>query len=467
MVESAPNPNCPGCQTLLKHVEALMARVSQLEAKIERLEARLRQDSSNSSRPPSSDPPWSKPTGGAPSSDRNRGGQSGHEKSERKLLPPGQVDETQCCTPPVCESCGEVLVGKDPAPLRHQVTDMPVARALVHEYQLHALKCRACGHLTRATLPDGVPRGAFGPGLQSMVALLSGVYRVSRRNVQQLMADAFGVELSLGMISKIEGQVAEVLAKPHQAALRAVRRAPIVHSDETSWREANKSAWLWTAVTQELSAFLIRPSRGSDVARELIGEDFSGTHVSDRWSGYNWIDIKQRQVCWSHLIRDFRKIADSGGSAKWIGQCLEWKANELFTYWHRVRDGTMKRSTFTRHAWRIRRKIRTLLETGARCDVWRAPSLCRGILELESAMWTFVTHAEVEPTNNTAERALRPAVIWRKTSLGTQSARGSRFVERLLTAVATLRQQGRNVLDYLTAANEAALRGKPIPNFVR
>lgn len=460
MSEAVPNPDCPGCR-------ALMKRVAALESKLARLEARLRQNSSNSSRPPSSDPPWSKPTDSAPHSDRKRGGQPGHERSERDLLPPDEVDDTQHCMPTVCEGCGKELTGKDRSPLRHQVTEIPPARVRVVEYQLHQLECRACGHVTRAKLPDGVPRGAFGPRLQSMVALLSGVYRVSRRNVQQLMTDAFGVELSLGVISKIEGQMAEVLAKPHQAALRAVRRAAVVHSDETSWREANKSAWLWTAVSQKVSAFLIRSSRGSDVARELIGEDFPGMHVSDRWSGYDWIDIDQRQVCWAHLIRDFRKIADSGGLAEWIGESLEQQAKKLFGYWHRVRDGTMKRSTFRRHAWRIRRRMRSLLETGAWCDSWRAPSLCRGILELEAAMWTFVTHENVEPTNNAAERALRPAVIWRKTSLGTQSARGSRFVERLLTCVATLRQQDRNVLDYLTSANDSALRGAPIPTFVR
>lgn len=460
MSEAAPNPDCPGCRVLTK-------RVAALENKLARLEARQRQNSSNSSRPPSSDPPWSKPTSSAQGNDRKRGAQPGHKKSERDLVPPDEVDDIQCCTPTICEDCGEALAGKDRSPLRHQVTEIPPARATVVEYQLHALDCRACGHRTRANLPDGVPSGAFGPRLQSMVTLLSGVYRVSRRNVQQLMADAFGVEMSLGVISKIEGRMAEVLAEPHQEALRAVHRAAVVHSDETSWREANKRAWLWTAVTPSFSVFLIRPSRGSDVARELIGEDFAGKHVSDRWSSYDWIGIDQRQVCWAHLIRDFRKIADSGGPAKRIGENLELQANELFDYWHRVRDGTMKRSTFRRHAWRIRRRIRGLLETGAGCTSWRAPSLCRGILKLEAAMWTFVTHEKVEPTNNAAERALRPAVIWRKTSLGTQSARGSRFVERLLTCVATLRQQRRNVLDYLTAANDSALRGAPIPTFVR
>lgn len=444
----------------------LLKKVAALEARLARLEARLRQNSSNSNRPPSSDPPWSK-LRGSPSSggDRKRGAQPGHEKAEREPLPPEEVDEMQSCKPTACVNCGEPLLGEDRSPVRHQVTEIPPARAVVVEYQMHSLTCGACGHRTRAPLPAEVPRGAFGPRLQSMIVLLSGVYHISRRNVQQLMSDAFGVEMSLGAISKIEGAVSDALAGPHQAALRAVRRASVVHSDETSWRQANQPAWLWTAVTKRTSVFLIRSSRGGDVARELIGEGFAGMHVSDRWSGYDWIDIEQRQVCWAHLIRDFRKIADSGGSARWIGESLEREAGKLFGYWHQVRDGTIKRPTFRRHARKIRARILTLLRIGTRCDAWRAPSLCRGILQLESAMWTFVAYEGVEPTNNAAERALRPAVIWRKTSMGTQSARGSRFVERLLSCVATLRNQGQNVLDYLTSASDAALRGTSIPSF--
>ena len=287
MVDAAPDPKCPGCQTLLRRVE-------RLEREIEQLKAAVRQNSSNSNRPPSSDPPWSKPPTDIPPSGRRRGAQPGHKKSERDLLPP---DELQSCMPRACESCGAELFGEDSRPHRHQVTELPPARALVTEYQLHALECKACGHRTRARLPDGVPMGAFGPRLQSMVTLLTGGYRVSRRNAQQLMADAFGVEMSLGAISAIESATTDILAEPHRIALQAVHRAAIVHSDETSWRESGRAAWLWTAVAVKLSVFLIRRSRGGDVARELIGAEFKGTHVSDRWSGYEWIPIDQRQVC--------------------------------------------------------------------------------------------------------------------------------------------------------------------------
>jgi len=452
MVEAAPDPNCPGCQTLL--------------AKIALLEARVRANSSNSSRPPSSDPPWSGPSRSTPPSGRKRGGQPGHEKSERPLLPPEDVDRLELCKPSTCEHCGGGLFGKDLSPHRHQVTELPPTKPVVVEYQLHTLACRACGRRTRAELPAGVPSGAFGPRLQALVVLHTGVYRVSRRNVQRLMADAYGVELSLGAISNIEKTFAEALAGPHNQALEKVQRSAVTHLDETSWRERNRLAWLWTAVTKDVSVFLIRPTRGAAVAKELIGERFDGVAVSDRWSGYDWIDIEQRQACWAHLLRDFRKIAESQGLTSWIGESLEKRARELFALWHRVRDGTLQRVTFRRHVRRIRRGMVDLLQLGAASDGWRVPGLCRGILELEQAMWTFVRREGIEPTNNDAERALRPGVIWRKTCLGTQSDRGSRFAERLMSCVTTLRRNERNVLDYLCAVSGAALRDDPIPSFV-
>jgi transposase len=464
MTDAVPDPDCPGCQVLLGRVEELSALATRLQARIEELEARLRQDSSNSHRPPSSDPPWLRPKGGGGKGRRRRGGQEGHRRHERKLMPP---DEVHCLKPPACESCGESLSGEDRSPRRHQVTELPPVRAVVSEYRLHALTCRACGHRTRARLPAGVPSSAFGARLQATVALLTGVYRISRRNARQLLADAFNVQISTGAISKLESRITSTLEGPYLQALRTLRREHVVHSDETGWREADRSAWLWGGVSRRVSAFLIRPSRGSVVSKELIGENFPGFHVSDRWSAYGWIHPRRRQVCWAHLVRDFRKIADSGRESRWIGEALLQWTGELFGYWHRVRDGTMKRSTLARHARRIRRHICALLRIGADCRISRASSLSRGILELESAMWTFVKHEGIEPTNNDAERGLRPAVLWRKTSQGTQSARGSRYVERILTCAATLHRRGHNVMDYLAVATTAALNGRKVPSFVR
>jgi transposase len=320
--------------------------------------------------------------------------------------------------------------------------------------------------MTRADLPKGTPTGAFGPRLEALVVLLSGTFRLSRRNVQALLVDGFGVEVSLGMISKIEQQMSVLLALPHQSALEEFQRQPVAHADETGWKEAGRRLWLWAGVSAAASVFLIRACRGAQAARELLGEDSSATCITDRWSAYEWVDIERRQLCWSHLIRDFQKIVDRGGESQVIGERLVLQAESLFHDWHLLRDSEISRRQFKRRASKVRKTVRALLEIGTASTVFGVAGLCRGILELEPAMWTFVDQPGVEPTNNAAERLIRPAVLWRKTSFGTQSPAGSRFAERILTCVATLRQQGRNVLEYLTALRKAALSGAPAPPLI-
>jgi transposase len=209
---------------------------------------------------------------------------------------------------------------------------------------------RRGGEVMRAPLPEGVPERPFGPCLQALVAVLSRAYRLSKRTIQQLLADCFGVELALGSISALECATSEVLQEPVAEARRCVQQQPVAHLDETGWRETNQRAWLWTAVTQAVTVFLVRCSRGSQVAKELLGEGFAGIVVSDRWSGYRWVPIKRHQLCWSHLIQDFRQMAEAGGSAGAIGATLGMCARQLFHWWHRVRDGTLQRSSFCVYA---------------------------------------------------------------------------------------------------------------------
>jgi hypothetical protein len=307
---------------------------------------------------------------------------------------------------------------------------------------------------------------AFGPRLQALVAVLSGAYRLSKRNIQQLLADCFGVELALGSISALESATSEAFREPVAEAYDFVQQQPVAHLDETGWREANRRAWLWTAVTQAVTVFLIRGSRGSQVAKELLGEAFAGILVSDRWSGYRWVPIKQHQLCWSHLIRDLQQMAEAGGSAGAIGETLGMCARQLFHLWHRVRDGTLQRSSCCVYVAQLRVEVRALLREGASCEDAKSAALCRSLLKHEPALWTFIYREGVELTNNSAERALRPVVLWRKGSFGTQSRAGSDFVERILTVVATLRQQQRNILDYVTIACEAVLHHRPVPSLL-
>lgn len=450
------------CDARIAKLEAL---VEQLSAEVKELKRRLGQDSSNSDKPPSTDPPQRPPRQKRERGKRSPGGQPGHEGHARELLPPEQVDEIQEHKPSACGDCGRKLRGNDPAPLRHQVTEVPPVEPTVVEHRLHSLKC-ACGKRTRAELPTGVPTGAFGPRLQALVGLLTGAYRVSKRNTVQLLSDCFGVQIALGSIKRLEDDLSAALAVPVEEAKEYVRSQPAVGMDETSWRQAGRKAWLWTAVTSLVVVFVIRFSRGSKVAKELVGEDYKGRIVSDRWSGYTWVSPWRRQLCWAHLKRDFQKLAEAGGELAAIGEALQTRRKQLFAWWHRVRDGTLKRSSFQVYVGPLRAEVKDLLRQGKACTDERLSGMCREILKLEVAMWTFVRVEGVEPTNNDAERALRHAVIWRKTSFGTQSEVGTTFVERILTVVSTLRLQRRSVLDYLAEVCSAALEDRAGPSLL-
>ena len=434
--------------------------------RIRDLEARLAQNSSNSSLPPSSDLPNAPPLPKRESTGRKRGGQPGHPKHERTMLPPERITKTTELKTVACRRCRKVLTGNDPHPLCHQVIEIPRMVATAEEFRLHSLFCEDCKLFTRAELPPGDPVGNFGPRLQAMTGLCSGEYHLSKRMVEEMASDFFDVDISLGSVSNLENDTSEALAEPVAEVAAHAKEAPLKHADETGWTEAKHRAWLWVVVTAHVVVFAIRRSRGAIVAKELLGVRFKGILHSDRWSAYNWVKTTMRQLCWAHLIRHFIGFEDRGPEGERIGLALQACCQRMFHYWHRVRDGTLQRSTFQEYMRPIRQEILDLLRQGSLCGVKGVAGRCREILVLKDALFTFVRVAGVEPTNNAAEQAIRPAVLWRKGSFGTDSERGSRFVERILTAVATLRLQKRNVLEYLTAACEARLHGTRPPSLL-
>ena len=326
--------------------------------------------------------------------------------------------------------------------------------------------CSACGETTRAPWPAGVPSGTYGPRVQATVALYTGAYRLSKRTTQHVMDEVFGVPMRVGTIGPLEQATTAAVAAPVEEARTYVQAQEVAHLDETSGRQGDKRAWLWVAVTSWVTVFVVRLSRGGQVARELLGEKFSGILVTDRYRAYNWYPVRWRQGCWAHWLRDFEAMRGRGGRSKEIGDALLAQAYQMFAWWHRVREGKLKRSTFRSYMSPLRREVERLLEAGSRCGVPQTAGTCRDILKRREALWTFVQVEGVEPTNNAAERSIRPGVLWRKGSFGTQSAEGSRFVESMMTVVATLKQQQRHVLEYLTAACEAALRGEAAPSLL-
>jgi transposase len=453
-------------ETQQKTIAVLEQRIEQLEARLRGLEALLARNSGNSSCPPSSDPPGAPPPAPPKRTGRKRGGQPGHAKHSRHRVPPERVNRTIVVKPEVCRRCGDALHGDDPAPHRHQVLEVPKVMATVDEYQLLVLGCPKCGISTRASLPPGVAAGQFGPRLQAIVSVCSGAYRMSKRGIEELVEDFFDVPISLGSISNLEQATSEAVAAPVEEVARVIREQPVVHADETGWYERSKRAWLWAAVTSHMALFLIRASRGAHIAKELLGAAFAGILVSDRWSAYSWVDVARRQLCWAHLLRQFRGFQDHGQEANAIGRALELLTDTMFHAWHRVRDGTMTRAAFQEFIERLRLYVVGELQKGAACPTKVVAGRCREILELSPALWTFAYVEGVEPTNNAGEHRIRHGVLWRKTSFGTDSPSGSRFVERILTVVTTLRMQRRNVLDYVTDACEAVLQGRNAPSLL-
>jgi len=280
------------------------------------------------------------------------------------------------------------------------------------------------------------------------------------------MADLFGLPMSLGTIPHLEHATVQALATPVVEAQAYVRAQPSAHLDETGWREGHTRAWLWVAVTTWVTVFVVRLSRGAKVAQDLLGERFCGILVTDRWSAYTWYPTRWRQVCWAHLLRDFEAMIERGGRSQEVGEALREQARQMFHLWHRVRYGGCTHAQFRRAMRPIRCAVARWLKAGQTCGIAKTEGVCREILKIYDALWTFVRVEGVEPTNNAAERAIRPGVLWRKGSFGTQSAQGSRFVETMLTVVATLKQQHRNVLAYLTDACQAAYAGMPAPSLL-
>jgi transposase len=280
------------------------------------------------------------------------------------------------------------------------------------------------------------------------------------------MADLFGIPLSLGTSTNLERATGQALAAPVAAAQTHVRAQALAHLDETGWREGRTRAWLWVAVTAWGTVFVVRLSRGAKVAQELLGERFCGILVTDRWSAYTWAPTRWRQVCWAHLLRDFAAMIERGGQSQEIGEGLREQARQMFHAWHRVRDGPLPHAEFRVLMRPIRRHVARLLKAGQTCGVAKTEGVCREVLKMYDALWTFVRVEGVEPTNNAAERAICPGVLGRKGSFGTQSANGSRFVEAMMTVVATLKQQHRNVLAYMTDACQAMYTGAPAPSLL-
>ena len=470
-------------------VEKLGQRIKKSEEKLANSEARnqellekINRSSKNSSSPPSSDLPSISQSSKKKKSGKKRGGQPGHKGHSRHLYDVSECEAVLDHHPETCSCCGEKLSGEDIDPFRHQVVDIPPIKPIVVEHRLHQLKCNNCGVSTRAALPSDINPSGYGVGVVALVAVLSGLYRHSSRMVQNAMGDVFGIPMSLGTVNKLKNEASNALEEIVEQAKVYVQNSRVVGADETHFNQgnvdgynsSNKQGWLWVAVTPLVAIFEIALSRGSEIAKSLLGEDFDGVLNSDRYAAYNWINLEQRQLCWAHLKREFIKISERKGVSGDIGKNLVKQQEKLFNLWHRVRDGTLSRTEFKLLVLSIRNSIKSSLQETADYEIGskektpfaKTVRTCRQLLKVEPALWLFVEVEGVEPTNNAAERAIRPAVIWRRTSFGSQTKAGSNFVARMLTVVTSLKFQNRNILEFMTLAIRAARHDSPTPSLL-
>src|SRR4051812_38128082 len=334
-----PAPLLEQLATLRLDNATLRTQNAALQERVRELEARLGQNSSNSSRPPSSDLPQAPARPKASPTGRKRGGQPGHRGACRTLLPVEQVDEIVVVVPEQCRHCGqpfpETAARRRGRVWRHQVVELLPLAVRVTEYQMLARRCAQCGKRTRADLPPGVPPRPFGVRLTAVIALLSGRYRLSRREVRQLLQDLWAVRVSLGAIVRQEQALSAALAPVVEEAQAAVQEAAAVNIDETGWRQEQQRAWLWTVVTAALTVFRIDRHRGGAVLDGLLGADYAGIVGSDRWSAYRRFPAEQPALCWAHLKRDFQALLDRGGEAEPAGRWGLAEIERIFALWHR------------------------------------------------------------------------------------------------------------------------------------
>jgi len=457
--------------------KALADQAKQL-ADLKRQLALRQQNSTTTSKPPSSDGLAGKPRlrGRRKKSRRTRGAQPGHPGHWRALVPADRVNEIVHLHPTQCRHCAHRLQQVDDvgAPRRHQVTELPPMEAHITEYQCHQRQCRTCGQTTQASLPDEHV-GQFGPQLTALVAYLTVICRMPRLVVQRFLEGALQIPISLGRTQAAWEEASAAVAAPYAELAGALPGEAVLNADETGHRTNGHKRWLWAFVAHTFVVYRIAVSRGSDVLQTVLGETFAGVLGSDRLASYFKYGAAQRQLCWAHFTRNLLSVLDVATTPSAKRFCREALVlqRRLFRLWHRYRgDPTARGAPLTRpeliaHALPIERAFFRLGERYLDVPQADVRNLARALFVHHPHFFTFVSEDGVEPTNNAAERALRTAVQWRKIMFGTRSDAGERAVERLLTVARTCQLQEINALVYLTAAITAHRRRQVVASLLR
>jgi transposase len=446
----------------LSEAEKQLSDAEKQIADLERQLAAHKRNSTNSSKPPSSDglAGGPRPRERKRKSRRKPGGQPGHAGHHRRLVPISAVNAVEVCLPDHCGHCGsemaqtprEVVTHREPR--RHQVTELPPIQAHITEYQFPNVVCGHCGNVTRALLPEEIA-GHFGPQLTSLIAYLTVVCRMPRRVVEVLLAQALGIEISLGSTQKCWEEASRAVAVPCDELERQLKAEPVLNVDETGWRTNGEKRYLWAFVAAQYVVYTVAASRGSEVLARLLGAVFQGVLCSDRFSAYlKYHSSGSAQFCWAHLKRTLLGVLEFTKSTAVERFCRDALAEHarLFRLWHKFRGGHIDRPQLILRCLPIEKRMFALAERHLDSPHRDVRNLAAALFEHNERLYTFLEREGVEPTNNSAERALRTGVQWRKICFGNRSADGERATARLLTVAETCELQRVNVLAYLSAA---------------
>jgi transposase len=454
-------------------------------ADLERQLAGRKRNSTNSSKPPSSDglAGEQRPRGRKHKSKRKPGAQPGHPGHHRPLVPTTEVSAVEALLPKQCGHCGGNLPqnpGKlttEGEPRRHQVTEVPPVKAHITEYQFPNVVCGDCGKTTRAPLPEEIA-GQFGPQLTALIAYWTVVCRLPRRLVEAMLADVLGIEISLGSTQKAWEEVSQAVEQPVQQLQEQLPREAVLNVDETGWRTNGDKRWIWALVAKQFVFYVVASTRGAEVLVSLLGAVYRGILCSDRWVVYlTYHSGRRMQLCWAHLKRNILGIAGYARSPATRQFCRDALAivARLFRLWYRFRGDLRDRRGNPQPLDRrqllvksipLQKKLFALAEAHLDDADREVRNLARALFIHFERLFTFLEEEGVEPTNNAVERILRTAVQWRKISFGNRSRNGEIATARLLTVTQTCKRQQRHVLGYLTDAVRCHRRRAAAPSLL-
>jgi hypothetical protein len=381
--------------------------------------------------------------------------------------------------PEQCSGCGRLLrkTGRglevEGEARRHQVTEIPEIRAHITEYQCHKVVCPDCDKTTAAALPEEVQDG-FGPQLTAWIVYMTVVCRMPRRVVQRFLEEALHIEISLGSTQKAWEQASAAVETPYEQLREDLKKQPVVNGDETGHRTNAEKRWLWVMVARTYVVYLIATSRKAEVLVALLGKVFNGIIGSDRCPSYAKYHKGKLQYCWAHFKRNILgalELAKTTEAERFCRDALALHAR-LFRLWHRyrgnadVRGARLSRQQLRILSLPIQKKFFALAERHVNSRDSQVCNLARALFINFDNFFTFIDDEGVEPTNNSAERALRHAVIWRKIMFGNRSEAGEVAVARLLTIAATCKMQQRDALAYITSAIRSHRRGETAPSLL-